>query len=117
MNAASKTLDIIRRCGVEVLIKSGGDNPKIEKTIAVIQSFKSKQYSNIDGKFVASGYVDNSRYLYIGPSNIRLDKYGTDTVIIDKDTKYTLKRAEKVCYCNEVIYIWAMLQKCIDDET
>ena len=87
-----------------------------ETTKAFIQPFRHKDYSYYGGKCIDIGFNTGANYLYIGSKDVRIDKYPFNTVIKTNDESYTIKRAQKVCLKDEVLYIWAVLQKCEEEE-
>lgn len=87
------------------------ENDKEEKSKAFIQPFRHKDYSHYGGNCTNIGFNSETEYLYIGPKDIRIDKYPFNTIIKTSDESYIVKRAQKVCFKEDVLYIWAILQR------
>lgn len=77
---------------------------------AFIQPFRHKDFSFTGGKCTDIGALDGSSFLYIGKNNIRLDLYPFNTVVETSEESYVVKRAQKVCLGDDIIYIWAIVQ-------
>lgn len=107
MSYMSRTKDIINACGSEtqIVLDSGTIN-----TIASIQPLRYKSKADLNDEYVSAGFSDKSRYLYVGPADVRVDTYPIDTIIKNTNGDYVLKSAGKFCYKNEILYIWAVLE-------
>lgn len=81
---------------------------------AVIQPATS--LNNIYKKdiFSSLGSLDQNKYVFFGSYDVRIDKYPVDTKVICGCDKYIIKNSEKVSIGDEIIYTWAVLQKCIE---
>ena len=106
---------------VDNAIKNFGKKIKVnhynieENINAFIQPIRYKDNSYYGGNCTAIGMNKGANYLYIGPKNVRIDQYPFDTIIETDEEDYFIKRAQKVCFKNEILYIWAILQKYEED--
>lgn len=99
----------IKRWGqsIQVVLEDGTE----ECSKAFIQPIRHKNYSYYGGKCTDIGFNPEAEYLYIGPKEVRLDQYPFNTVVKTNDESYIVKRAQKVCIKENILYIWAILQR------
>ena len=107
MSYKSRAMDIINRCGNKVKIFLP---QSVIETTASIQPLMYKSKSYFKDEYTSAGVTDDSRFLYIGPSDIRVDQFPKDTIITDPHGEYVLKSSGKFCCGDEIVYIWAVLQ-------
>ena len=107
MSYASRTKNIISTCGskTQIFLDSG-----VIETLAAIQPLRYKSKADFYNEYVTAGFSDNSRYLYVGPPDIRVDTYPIDTIIKNSNGEYVLKSSGKFCCKDEIVYIWAILE-------
>lgn len=107
MSYISRAKNIINACGskTQIILESG-----IVDTIASVQPLRYKSKADFNNEYVSAGFADTSRYLYVGPADVRVDTYPIDTIIKNTNGDYVLKSAGKFCYKNEILYIWAVLE-------
>lgn len=113
MNIKESVLKVLSICGEEVKISTENGNIKI---MASIQPLRYKYKSYFSEKFIEAGNMDDRNYVYMGDPGARLDLLPFDTLVETSTDKFIVKRAEKVCLGTEIIYIWAMLQKYVEEE-
>ena len=104
---------IINKLGEKVTVIS--QNNEREETKAFIQPSRYKDDSYYGGKCLDLGFNVGDSYLYIGSKDVRIDQYPFNTIIESESDKYVVKRAQKVEFNNDVLYVWAILQKCRED--
>lgn len=107
MNYSSRVKKIINKCGSDAKIYL---DTQIVETIASIQPLRYKYNSYLTDEHINAGVADKSKYLYIGPPDVRLDNFPEDTLIKNWSGDYILKSAGKFCSENEIIYIWGVLE-------
>ena len=107
--------DAIEEYGRTVEIISPEMTTKTTK--AFIQPLKYKNSSYITDKYTNIGKIDNSNFLYIGKNDVRLDLYSINTIVKTNEESYIVKRAQKVCVGDEIVYIWAILQLYTQEES
>lgn len=107
MSYSSRIKKIINKCGSATKIYL--DTGTVE-TIASIQPLRYKYRSYLDDEHVEVGVADKGKYLYIGPSDVRLDNFPDDTLIKNWSGEYVLKSAGKFCSKDEIVYIWGVLE-------
>lgn len=105
---------LINKIGSTVQIIAPNENFADVTTKAVIEPVTSLNNNYKKDRFSSLGSLDLNDYVFFGSSDIRLDKYPVNTKIICGCDKYIVKNSEKVSIGNEIIYIWAALQKCIE---
>lgn len=101
-------INTIEDYGRSVEIISSGMVTKTTK--AFIQPLRYNNSSYVGGKYVNLGKVDETNFLYIGKNDVRLDLYPLNTIIKTDEESYVVKRAQKVCIKDDIVYIWAILQ-------
>lgn len=101
-------------CSVQII----SEDANIHQTVkAIIQPLRSAHKLNHGMEYLQAGCVDKNSFLYIGPAGVRVDTYPFDTKMIAHDDTYTLQRAQKFCFNDEILYIWAVLRKYVPEET
>ena len=88
-----------------------------KNTKAFIQPLRYKDSSYIGGKYINIGKVDTTSFLYIGKKDVRLDLYPLNTIIKTNEESYVVKRAQKVCIKDDIVYIWAILKLYVEEES
>lgn len=86
------------------------------KTKAFIQPLRYKDKMYMGGIYIEPGFLDGSGYLYIGASDVRLDTMPFNSLIKTKECNYVIRKARAVYFQEEILYIWAILQLCIEEE-
>lgn len=83
-----------------------------ERFKAHIQPIRYKTKLYLEGDFTEIGVNKNDVYLYLGPAKHDLTRLSADARIVDSDGAfYKIDRSERVLYCGECIYIWAVIRK------
>lgn len=95
-------------CAVKITNSDGTE----ENFKAFIQPLRHKDHSFYGGKCAETGFTVGANFLYIGPKNVRIDQYPFNTILKTNEESYIVKRAQKVCFKNKILYIWAILQRC-----
>ena len=91
------------------------DNNERKETKAFIQPLRYKDDSYYGGKCLDIGMNIGDSYLYIGSKDFRIDQCPFNTIIESVNDKYIVKRSQKVSFKNNVVYVWAILQKYRED--
>lgn len=104
----------IQKYGTAIEVINPSDNSKIS-TKAFIQPSRYVNKLNFGYQQLKIGRADLDTYIYIGPADVRVDTFPSNTLIKTKDDTFVLKRAQKMCFQDELIYIWGILQKYIPD--
>ena len=107
----------IHQFGCTVEIEVVGSGAKKETTKAFIQPIRSISKAEAGQSFLNLGSYDDTTYLYIGPAEIRIDTYPFNTIVRTNECAYTIKRAQAVCFQDEILYIWGVLQKYVEEST
>lgn len=113
MDIKQSAAECIRKCGerVEVMV-----NGTAVETFASIQPIKYKNRSYFSEKYLKLGNTDETNYVYMGEPIVRLDLLPFDTIVRSSGESYVVKRAQKVCVGRQIIYIWGILQRYIEEE-
>lgn len=106
---------ILNKFGRNVNVIDQTENIQSKTTKAFIQPLRYRDKNYIGAKYMDVGVVDGTNYLYIGSSNLRLDLYPSNTQIKTDEESYVVKRAQKVCFKDDIVYIWAILQLCVEE--
>jgi hypothetical protein len=107
-----------RRAQIGRLLQRYGDLVEIrgeERALQVnawIQPLRYKNKMYLGGTYLPDGYLDGGHFLYLGPAETRLDQMPSDTVLSRQGVRYMIQRVEPVWFANEILYIWAILQIC-----
>ena len=91
------------------------ENNVITKTKAFIQPSRYVNKNTFGYQYLKMGKADIDTFLYIGPADVRIDTMPFDTVLKCNDDLYIIKRAQKVCFEDEIIYVWGLLQKYVPE--
>ena len=113
-----KVLDILNKYGsdIEVINNSIENSVPKKKSKAFIQPLRYQDQNFMGMKFLDSGILNGANYLYIGSYDLRLDLYPINNTIIKTSIdSFVLKRAQKVCLKNDILYIWAILQHYVEE--
>lgn len=103
--------NILDKYGSNVQLISYEDGVElIESGKAFIQPLRYKS-SSMENEFFNPGYVDKSRYMYIGDPSLRLDLKPFNSILTCEDKNYIIKKSKCISMGNEIIYIWAILQE------
>lgn len=102
---------MIKKNGSTVKIRIGDQSDTIV-TKAIIQPLRLNDNKNIFGGYLDIGADNDNHYLYIGESNIRLDKFPPNTFIESNEDKYVVKSAERIVFKDDIFCIRAILHKC-----
>lgn len=113
MSRARAVNRLMERYGQPVQLEFGRQT---ESAQAFLQPLRYKNRMYVGGSQLDPGYVDGGHYLYIGPGGARLDLYPFDAVVRSDGQAYTVKRAEAYRLGEELLYIWAILQR-MEEET
>lgn len=76
--------------------------------------YKNKMYLNAVESPI--GTVDENYYLYVGPYDVQLNMINEPVTIHSAIMACTVERSEAVFLNNEILYIWAILRRVIEDE-
>jgi len=108
MSITKRIAELITRFGNDFTVRSGDDEIKTKAFIQPLR-YKNKMYT--DGEFLPQGYYDGGHYLFIGRPESRLgDTLAEDAELTDARGKgYIVKRAEMYTFCDEPIYVWAIV--------
>ena len=82
---------------------------------AWIQPLRYKNKMYLSGTYLPDGYLDGGHFLYLGPAEARLDQMPSDTVLSRHGVRSRIQRAEPIWFANEILYIWAILQICEEE--
>ena len=93
------------------------DNDQNISTQAFIQPLRYKDHMYMGGQCIDIGYLKGKNYLYIGSHNVRLDLYPFNTIINTDEESYVVKRAQAVYLGENVLYVWAIIQEHVEDES
>lgn len=96
---------------VQVVTADEAGNALVKEGKAFIQPLRYKNKMYLGGNYLPPGYADGGHYLYIGGPKQRIDLAPFDTVVRTAAESYAVKKAEKVCLKDEVLYVWAVLQR------
>ena len=107
--AFEKLLDTVGQSATVLVKLNDGYHERDIKAIITPLRYKNKMY--LEGIVDKIGYVDERHYLYIGPAIMNFKGMSLDTVIKTADQEYTIKTAEPVWLSNEILYVWAILQR------
>ena len=103
--------NILDKYGADVQLISYEDGVElIESGKAFIQPLRYKS-SSMENEFFNPGYIDKSRYIYIGDPSLRLDINPFNSILACGDKKYIIKKSKSISIDNKIIYIWAILQE------
>lgn len=79
---------------------------------AHIQPLRYKTKLYLEGDYTEIGVNRNDVYLYLGPANHDLTRLNSDARIVDSEgNRYKIDKSEKIMFCDECIYIWAVIRK------
>lgn len=112
MNIKENAMRVLSLCGERVEVET--ENGTLE-VLASIQPLRYKYKSYFTENYIEAGNIDDRNYVYMGDPRARLDNLPFDTIIRTETDTFVVKRAEKVCLGTEIIYIWAMLQRYIEE--
>ena len=101
--------EILKDYGQNVKIFLG--NELLAKTKAFIRLLNNKS-DFFKEKIKEIGNIDEGKYLYIGPENIKLDGSFEDYIFLKTENEeYVLLKAFEVFFKDETVYVWAILSK------
>ena len=104
---------LINLYGQTVTIENGNVSAS---TKAFIQPLRHSDKRTISGSYTETVIDNSEQFLYIGNPDIRLDTFPLDTTSITAGTDvYILKKADKICFSDEVLYIRAILSKEVEE--
>lgn len=106
---------ILNKFGRNVKVIDPTDKIEVKKISAFIQPLRYKDKNYIGSRYLDAGIIDGSNFLYIGPSDLRLDLYPLNSIIETNEESYVVKRAQKVCFKDDIVYIWAILQLYVEE--
>lgn len=106
--------ELINKIGSTIKIIAPNENFHDATTKAVIQPITNLHSLYKKDMFSSLGSLDKNEYILFGPYDIRIDEYPINTKIICGCDEYIIKNSEKISIGDEIIYIWAVLQKCIE---
>lgn len=79
---------------------------------AHIQPIRYKTKLYLEGDYTEIGINENNVYLYLGPANHDLTRLGAEARLVDSNgALYKIDKSERVLFCGECIYIWAVIRK------
>ena len=107
---------LMERYGRAVRILSPEENAAAIDCRAFVQPLRYKNKMYLNGVYLPSGYDDGRHYLYLGPADVRLDLMPFGVCVQAGEERYLVKRAEKVHLEDRVLYIWAILQTCGEED-
>lgn len=85
-------------------------------TKALIQPSRYVNKNTFGYQYLKMGKADIDTFTYIGPSEIRIDTFPFDTVLRCNENLFIVKRAQKICFEDEVLYVWGLLQKYVPEQ-
>lgn len=106
---------LIKQHGSTVEVLDGLNNLKAT-TKAMIQPSRYVDKNTFGYQYLKLGIADINTFIYTGMPDVRIDTFPIDTILRCNGDLYTIKRAEKICLADEVLYIWAILQKYVPDD-
>lgn len=107
--------NLINKIGSEVTVIAPNQSFTNQTTKAVIEPITSFSETYKKDKFSSLGGLDSNNYVYFGSSDVRLDTYPVNTKIVCNNETYIMKNSEKFSVSGEIIYVWAALQKYIEE--
>ncbi len=78
---------------------------------AFIQPLRYKNKMYLDGKHSEIGYIDNSYYLYLGPTNVDVRDNINFSRLKFKNNLYNFTHAENIRIGEDTMYIWAIIRR------
>lgn len=82
---------------------------------AFVQPLRYKNKMYLDGVRSRAGYIDQSHYLYIGPSNVEVWDFDDNLRLHMHGAEFFFVKKEKVVVSGEVIYNWAILRSVVKE--
>lgn len=114
MQKNQKVKRLLERYGQRVCA-IGEDGSRSSYFRAFVQPvrYKNKMYLNAVESPI--GTVSENYYLYIGPYDVHLNGEEERTTIETDTMVCTVERAENVFLDNEILYIWAILRRVVEE--
>ena len=106
---------LMNLCGrnVKLVIEATGETEDVR---AVIQPLRDRNNANVGGVYLSPGFSDLENYLYLGPADKPVDQYRKTGYVEANGEKYLIRRAQRVYFEDQCVYIWAILQKRHEEE-
>ena len=106
---------LINRYGQTVCAEteSGERSPDYKAFVQPVR-YKNKMYLNAVESPI--GTVSENYYLYVGPYDVQLNSVNEPVNIHTAIMTCTVERTECVFLDDEILYIWAILRRVIEDE-
>ena len=106
---------LFKKFGRSVYITS--DNYTSEIYSALVQPLRYKNKMYVAGTNTEIGLAEENYYLYIGPAEKDLKKYGLSAMLHTADGKsYEVHKSEKIYNGENVWYIWAVVKEKVRSE-
>lgn len=101
---------LMRLCGrnVKLVTEATGESENVR---AVIQPLRYRNNANAGGVYLPPGFSDLENYLYLGPADRPIDRYQKTGYVEANEERYLIRRAQRVYFEDQCVYIWAILQK------
>ncbi len=106
---------LMGRYGQSVEVAPQGAPPRTVNALIQPLRYRSRRY--FDGDFLPGGTLDSRHFLYIGPADVRIDLMRGTVLVERTPDKYVVRRSEAVFLSNECIYVWAVLQPYVEEES
>lgn len=111
-----------KRARINRLLQRYGDLVEIrgeEQALQVnawIQPLRYKNKMYLGGTYLPDGYLDGGHFLYLGPAEARLDQMSSNIILSHQGIFYSIQQAEPIWFAKELLYIWAILQRCGEED-
>ena len=115
MRKKERVKKLINRYGQTVCAElESGERSLDYKAFVQPVRYKNKMYLNAVESPI--GTVSENYYLYVGPYDVQLNSIDEPVTIHTAIMSCTVERAEAVFLDNEILYVWAILRRVIEDE-
>lgn len=113
MNEAGDIKRIMERFGRQIRLCLPGDTQS-EAFGAFVQPLRYKNKMYLGGVNTRIGFNREGYYLYLGPPEHDLTDLPDGAFLAQGDETFTIDRAEKVYFCDEVSHIWAIIRSIVE---
>ncbi len=115
MRKCERVKKLLNRYGQTVFAETeSGERSVNYKAFVQPVRYKNKMYLNAVESPI--GTVSENYYLYVGPYDVQLTAINEPVSINTAIMRCTVERAECVFLDDEILYIWAILRRVIEDE-
>lgn len=101
---------LLRKCGRKAVLVDEATG-KAAEARAVIQPLRYRNNAHTGGVYLPPGFADTENYLYLGPADPPVDDYQRNGFVKANREEYTIRRAQRVYFEDQCVYVWAILQK------